>query len=115
MEYRVNTEIAVDNPALVNSQTETENAIPTEYSLEQNFPNPFNPATKIQYALPLDSRVTIKVYDNTGREVSTLLNEVKAAGRYELDFNAVSLPSGVYYARIQANEFVKVIKMMLIK
>ncbi len=111
----VNTEISVDNPAIVNTQTETENALPTEYSLEQNFPNPFNPATKIQYALPLDSRVIIKVYDNTGREVSTLLDDVKAAGRYELNFNAVSLPSGVYYARIQANEFVKVIKMMLIK
>lgn len=111
----VNTEIAVDNPETENSQTETESTVPTEYSLEQNFPNPFNPATKIQYALPLDSRVTIKVYDNTGREITTLLNDVKAAGRYELSFNATNLPSGVYYARIQANKFVKVIKMMLIK
>lgn len=95
--------------------TESNSTLPAEFALEQNYPNPFNPATKIRYALPVDSKVSLKVYDNTGREIAVLLNDVKAAGRYELSFNAGGLPTGVYYLRIQATDFSKVIKMMLIK
>jgi hypothetical protein len=89
--------------------------LPTEYELAQNFPNPFNPKTDIQFSLPRSSRTTLKIYDILGREVATLLNDNLAAGRYSVSFDASSLPSGVYFYRIVASEFSAVKKMMLTK
>jgi len=89
--------------------------IPKVYSLEQNYPNPFNPSTTIRYQLPQDGLVTLKVYDILGREVTTLVNEEKTKGRYEVNFNAENLASGVYLYRIKVNDFVDVKKMLLIK
>lgn len=111
----VNTEIAVDNPGTVNSQTETESSVPTEYSLEQNFPNPFNPQTKISYALPQSGVVTIKVYDITGREAMTLVNQYQEAGRYVASFDGSNFASGVYFYRINAAGFSKTLRMFLVK
>ena len=88
---------------------------PFTYNLSQNYPNPFNPATTIAWQLKNDGLVTIKVYDQLGKEVATLVNEEKAAGSYEIEFNASSLASGVYYYRINAGNFVDTKKMILMK
>ncbi|MCX6159580.1 MAG: T9SS type A sorting domain-containing protein [Ignavibacteriae bacterium] len=89
--------------------------LPTSYKLSQNYPNPFNPATKINFALPKQGFVTLKVYDIIGREIKTLVNEVKQAGYYTVDFNGSSLASGVYFYRIQSGDFVMTKRMILIK
>ena len=90
--------------------------IPHQFSLNQNYPNPFNPQTMISYSLPQISNVTLKVYDLMGREVATLLNnEKKAAGNYEISFNASNLSSGVYFYKLQADRFIKTKQMALIK
>jgi hypothetical protein len=100
-------------------------SVPTEYKLEQNYPNPFNPTTKIRYSIPASPKssptertlneVTLKVYDILGNEVTTLVNEQKEPGYYEVDFNASSFASGVYIYRLQAGSFFSTKKMMVIK
>jgi hypothetical protein len=90
-------------------------ASPEKFTLEQNYPNPFNPSTVIAYQLPTANRVTLKVYDVIGREVATLVNEVKEAGHYSATFNASKLSSGVYFARLQSGNVVQMKKMMLLK
>jgi len=97
--------------------------IPTEFTLSQNFPNPFNPSTKIKYSVPQSSQVVIKVFDVLGNEIETLVNEYKPAGRYEVEFSAAALPSGVYFYQLQAGDpstssgqgYTAVKKMLLIK
>ena len=89
--------------------------VPSDYSVSQNYPNPFNPTTKINFALPKSGLVTIKVYDVTGKEVATLVNEVKNVGTYSVDFNASNLSSGTYFYKISVNDFSEVKKMSLIK
>jgi hypothetical protein len=87
-----------------------------EYNLDQNYPNPFNPSTRIAFNLPNSSNVTLKVYDILGTEVAELIsNEQKAAGKYEVNFDASSLASGTYIYRIQAGDFVQTRKMILLK
>jgi len=88
---------------------------PKEFKLEQNFPNPFNPTTKIQYQLPQDARVTLKVYDILGSEVVTLVNEDQEAGYKEIQFNGSSIASGMYVYRLQSGDYVSTKKMMLVK
>ena len=80
-----------------------------------NFPNPFNPTTKISYSIKEEGLVTLKVYDILGKEIATLVNENKPTGNYEAEFNASSLPSGIYLYRIQAGNFVQTRKMILMK
>ena len=89
--------------------------VPTTFNLSQNYPNPFNPVTKIEYALPNDAKVSIKIYDMLGREVNVLVNEVKKAGYYSVEWNGNQLSSGVYFYKMQAGDFNAVKKMMLIK
>jgi len=86
-----------------------------DYYLFQNYPNPFNPSTKISWQSPVSSHQTLKVYDILGNEVVTLVNEYRNAGRYEIDFNASKLASGVYFYRIQAGSFTETKKMVVIK
>jgi enterochelin esterase-like enzyme len=88
--------------------------VPTFY-MSQNFPNPFNPATKIEFTLPQKSFVTLKVYDILGREVSTLLNEEKLGGSYTVVFDGNSLASGVYIYHLQAEKFSDTKKLILLK
>ena len=76
---------------------------PLEYSLKNNYPNPFNPSTQIKYSLAQDADVTLKVYDMLGTEVAKLVNETQALGSYEISFNAENLSSGVYIYRITAS------------
>jgi len=94
--------------------------VPDVYKLSQNYPNPFNPSTKIDYDLPYDGKVSILLYDISGREVANLVNEVKTAGYYTAVFNGANLASGMYFYRINAtgngsNNFVATKKMVLIK
>jgi hypothetical protein len=89
--------------------------LPTEFNLEQNYPNPFNPNTKIRYSVPHTSKVIIKVFDILGNEIETLVNEEKTAGTYEITWYAESLPSGVYFYRLQAESFIETKKMILMK
>jgi hypothetical protein len=77
--------------------------IPNKFDLSQNYPNPFNPTTKINFDLPADSKVTLAIYDVTGRQVSKLLNnELRTAGYYTMDFNGSSMASGIYFYRFIA-------------
>jgi hypothetical protein len=99
---------------LVSAEEEIAN-IPTEYILYQNYPNPFNPSTKISWQSPVNSHQTLKVYDVLGNEVVTLVNEFKSTGSYEIDFNASSLSSGIYFYKLQAGSFVQTKKMILLK
>ncbi len=89
--------------------------IPTEFLLSQNYPNPFNPSTTVQYAIPVNEKVTIKVFDILGREVTTLVNEVKSAGTYSVKFDASNLSSGIYFYTINAGSFTATKKLMLLK
>jgi len=89
--------------------------VPESYSLEQNYPNPFNPATKIKFNIPRTSFVKITVFDITGREVSTLVNEQLMPGTYETDWNASNYSSGVYFYRLQTENYTETKKMLLIK
>lgn len=91
--------------------------IPKQFSLFQNYPNPFNPATKIRFELPAGEihRVLLKVFDALGREIKTLVSEQLNSGVYEVDFNAVRLPSGVYFYKLTADDFTQTKKMVLIK
>ncbi|MFZ1460580.1 MAG: T9SS type A sorting domain-containing protein [Ignavibacteria bacterium] len=90
-------------------------ATPKNFFLGQNYPNPFNPSTVINYNIPQDSYVKIKLYDNTGREVLTLLSEFISAGYYTINFNASDLASGIYFYNINAGEYTATNKMMLIR
>ncbi|MCB0722147.1 MAG: T9SS type A sorting domain-containing protein [Ignavibacteriae bacterium] len=89
--------------------------IPDQFALQQNYPNPFNPSTSIAYSIPQQSFVTLKVYDMLGREVASLVNELKQAGNYNVQLNASDLSSGVYYYRIKAGDFVETRRMVLMK
>jgi len=88
---------------------------PAQFSLKQNYPNPFNPVTKIIYEIPKQSLVTLKVYDIIGREIRTLVNEVKPIGKYSVDFNGADLSSGIYFLRFESGGQVDVKKMVLLK
>ena len=89
--------------------------IPLTISLNQNFPNPFNPTTKIRYSVPQSSNVVIKVFDVLGNEIETLVNEEISIGTYEITWIADNLPSGIYFYRLQAGSFVETKKMVLLR
>lgn len=89
--------------------------LPAQYALYQNYPNPCNPSTIISYQLPMNTLVTLKVYDELGRLVKTLVDDRQAAGTHSVTFNATSLSSGVYFYRLAAGSFVQTKKLVLIK
>ena len=86
-----------------------------DFKLHQNFPNPFNPSTSIQYAISSRQIVTLKVFDILGKEITTLVNEEKSTGNYKNEFNASRLPSGIYFYQLRAGDFVQTKKMILLK
>jgi hypothetical protein len=91
-------------------------SIPSDFKLHQNFPNPFNPTTKINFDLPKDGKVYLVIYDILGKEImKTVNNEFKPAGRYTISFNGSNLASGVYFYRIVTGNFVQTKRMVLIK
>jgi len=89
--------------------------IPNDYNLFQNYPNPFNPSTKIKYALPTNEFVSLTVYNVQGKTITTLVNEQKFAGTYQVIFDATDLPSGVYFYRLKTGNFVNIKKMVIFK
>jgi photosystem II stability/assembly factor-like uncharacterized protein len=106
-----------DTTIYTNIKEQTTNSV-FQFKLYQNYPNPFNPITKINYELPKDGRVKLVIYDILGREIKTLVNELKQAGRYTVEFNGTQYASGVYFFRIQVdggNSYTAVKKMMLVK
>jgi hypothetical protein len=94
---------------------EDEEVVPDIYSLSQNYPNPFNPSTTIKYSVPQSSFVKIKVYNTIGQEIAELVNQELQIGNYEVTFDARNLPSGIYFYRIEAGNFVETKKMILLK
>ena len=96
------------------TSVEDENGI-TKFKLFQNYPNPFNPTTKIKWQSPVGSWQTLKIYDVLGNEVVTLVDEYKSSGNYEVEWNASSLSSGVYYYSLSSGEFSVTKKLLLIK
>jgi len=123
--YRLK-QIDFDGSFEYSSEVEVEILSPLVFSLEQNYPNPFNPSTKIKFTVPdviatplergkQSQFVTLKVYDVLGREVGTLVNEEKSAGRYEVEFSAENLTSGIYFYRMEADKFIEVKKMIILK
>ena len=89
--------------------------IPTGYYLSQNFPNPFNPFTTITYDLPEKAYVELTIYNVLGRKVETLVGRWQSAGRYELDWNAEHVPSGIYFVKMESEWFSQTRKLMLLK
>jgi hypothetical protein len=83
--------------------------------LKQNYPNPFNPLTNIRFDIPRSSNVNLIIYNALGREVTILVNEKLSTGSYEVDWNASGYPSGVYFYKLETDDFVKARKMVLIK
>jgi len=88
---------------------------PVRFSLNQNYPNPFNPVTVINYSIPVQGLVTLKIYDIAGREVKTLVSELKDAGEYNVSFNAGEFSSGVYFYSLVSGVYSKTKKMILVK
>ncbi|MBK7227344.1 MAG: T9SS type A sorting domain-containing protein [Ignavibacteriales bacterium] len=93
---------------------EDENIV-NNFKLYQNYPNPFNPSTIISWRIPVSNHQTLKIYNMLGQEVATLVNEVKSAGGYEVEFDASLLPSGIYFYQLRAGEFIQSKKMSFIK
>jgi len=111
-------DLSIEDPSEVEAAV-----IPVEYSLSQNYPNPFNPITTLSYSIPKQSLVVLKIFDVLGNEIKTLVNENRSAGNYEIEFNAASLSSGIYFYRLQSGDqvsnagqvFVETKKMILLK
>jgi len=101
--FEYSNEVFISNPA------------PATFNLEQNYPNPFNPTTKIGYSIPEMSKIILTVFNPVGEKIATLVNETKDAGNYEMIWNAEGIPNGVYFYRLQADDFVETKKMMLLK
>jgi hypothetical protein len=103
--------------------------VASSFQLEQNYPNPFNPTTKMKFTIPpsplnpspyqgegqRERLITLKVYDVLGNEITTLVNEQKFAGTYEVEFDATGLPSGIYFYRLTADNYSATMKMLLLK
>ena len=92
-----------------------ETSICHDFYLSQNYPNPFNPMTNIQFEIPDLEKVTLKIYDILGREISTLINEEKKTGIYRIKFDGTDLPSGIYFYQLKAGMFTQTKKMILLK
>jgi len=90
-------------------------SVPVTFSLEQNYPNPFNPSTTIKYSVPTSSLVKIKVFNTLGQEIAELVNKEHLPGNFEVTFDAANLTSGIYFYRIESDNFVQTRKMILIK
>ena len=112
--YRLK-QIDTDGKFAYSPIAETEVFGADNYSLYENYPNPFNPTTTIEYYVPVDTKVTLKILDILGREVTTLVNEEVTAGKHKVIFDASSLSSGIYIYQLRTNDKIITRKMMLLK
>jgi hypothetical protein len=101
--------------SIMGSIRKLETGIPYKFELSQNYPNPFNPTTKIKIDVPKNEFITIKVYDLLGREIATLVNQKLKPGTYEVDWNGSNYTSGVYFYKLETEEFTNTKKMVLLK
>ena len=92
-----------------------QSVVPDDFSLLQNFPNPFNPITTIKYQIPISGLITLKVYNVLGNEIASLVNEEKPVGSYNVEFDATNYPSGIYFYILQTGSFIETKKMVLMK
>ena len=104
--------IVVGNPTGVNDQP---SSIPDQFDISQNYPNPFNARTAIEYSLPQDSHVRIVIYNLLGQNIETLVDQNQPAGSHLALWNAADAPTGVYFYRIEAGDFIQTWKMLLAK
>ena len=106
-----------DSMSVVISVTDVDNKLEpvSTYKLYNNYPNPFNPSTKIKYSIPEKSLVNLQIYNAEGKEVASLVNGEQSAGEYEINFDAENLASGVYFYKIRAGNFFQTKKMLLLK
>jgi len=114
-EYLLGCEIDGRIYGSVITSVKNKNELPTHFILYQNYPNPFNPSTRIKYSISKGSFVTLKVYDILGKEITTLVNEEKPYGNYEVIYDGSNLTSGVYFYKMQAGSFIDTKKFILIK
>jgi predicted GH43/DUF377 family glycosyl hydrolase len=108
-------DIGADEFDLITGITKDRSELPSTFALEQNFPNPFNPSTTIEYQIPKQSLVSLRIFDLLGREVATLINETKQAGTYKVRWDASRLSSGVYFYSIMAGVYRETKRMVLLK
>jgi hypothetical protein len=114
VQYRLK-QIDFDGQFEYSTVIEVDAGLPKEFALAQNYPNPFNPTTVISYQLPVASNVSLKIYDALGKEVATLVSARQEAGGHSIAFNANTLSSGIYFYRLQTENFVQTKKMMFVK
>lgn len=114
-EYSPNSPLRGGSNSLAKTTETGDNSFNFIYNLDQNFPNPFNPTTTISYSIKSAGLVTLKVYDMLGVEVAELVNEVKEAGNYLVNFNASELPSGIYFYTLTSGDFASTRKLILLK
>ena len=112
--YRLK-QIDTDGSFSYSKVVEIDMKLPDRFHLSQNYPNPFNPTTVINYELPEAGKVIISIFDILGNEVKLLINEELPAGNYKVEFDATGLPSGIYFYRLQAGDFIKTRQMLLLK
>ena len=105
----------VNGNQIVTSVGNSEMTTPSGFHLEQNYPNPFNPSTTISYSLPKTANVSLRIFNTLGQEVAVLVNERREAGNYQSTWNASNVPSGIYFCRLQAGEFIDTKKAILLK
>ncbi|MEK7249787.1 MAG: T9SS type A sorting domain-containing protein, partial [Bacteroidota bacterium] len=109
-------ELTYSEPIWVNVVTSVaDSRTPSKFYLEQNFPNPFNPSTTIRYTLPKETHVVLKVFNDLGKEIATLVNAVEQEGQHEVRFDTNILASGSYYCRLEADGFSETKQLMLLK
>ena len=104
-------------PIMIANANEKNNLkhVPDQFILNQNFPNPFNPETIINYSVPIQSFVSLKIFDLLGNEIKTLVNSYRHPGNYSVKFDASEISSGIYFYRLQAGDFMQTKKMVLIR
>jgi hypothetical protein len=113
--WAVSYDGAVLSYQLITSVAEKLNTVPKDFSMQQNFPNPFNPTTTIQYSILKKSSVTLRVYDLLGKLVATLVNEIQDPGVYRVNFDGSSFTNGTYLCKLQAGRLTATQKMHLLK
>lgn len=113
--YNGNFNLSNIDFTLISTDIEDETQLPVEFDLSQNHPNPFNPSTVVKYSLPVDGFVNISVYNNLGEKVTVLVDGEVSAGKHSVSFDAANLPSGVYFCRMEAGNFITSRKMLLLK
>ncbi len=109
--------VQYNDPDVESVSNKNNNSVPLAFRLAQSYPNPFNPSTTIQYTIPKQSLVSLRIYDSLGREVATLVNEVEQAGKYSVEFNAdkFKITSGIYFYTLKAGEYIRTKKLVLMK